>query len=242
MASVSGPGSAENQSSPDSGRTAADATGREETELSLKDDGGLEKLNEQNKTNDQVNSVTNRDDKEDDSLDELERYNREVQGAEADTTLDDLLESNKVSLNDTEIEFTKATVKLVEITKLDATNVNGYNGVSGNAIDTVHDHIIVEHLCTDNEDNGKECNEEIIAAENSRGCLEMPETREETEGSMSPSLMFAMCRYRWEKTIVTQSDGVVFVTLNNKVSYRSIHNNKHDSKSSQHKIWGPLST
>ena len=154
-------------------------------------------------------------------MDELERYNREVQGAEADTTLDDLLESNKVSLNDTEIEFTKTTVKVVEITKLDATNVNGYNGVSGNAIDTVQDHIIVEHLCTDNEDKGKECDEEIIAAESSRGCLEMPETRKETEGSMSPSLMFAMCRYRWEKTIVTQSDGVVFVTLNNKVSYPS---------------------
>ena len=222
MASVSGPGSAENQSSPDSGRTVADATGREETELSLKDDSGLEKLNEHNKTNDHVNSVTSREDREDDSLDELERYNREVQGAEADTTLDDLLKSNKVSLNDTEIEFTKTTVKVVEITKLDATNVNGYNGVSGNAIDTVQDHIIVEHLCTDNEDlSGKECNEEIIAAENSRGCLEMPETREETEGSMSPSLMFAMCRYRWEKTIVTQSDGVVFVTLNNKVSYHS---------------------
>ena len=221
MASVSGPGTAENQSSPDSGRTTADATGREATELSLKGDSGLEKLNEHSKTNEEVNSVTNREDKEDDSLDELERYNREVQGAEADTTLDDLLESNKVTLNDTEIEFTKTTVKVVEITKLDATNVNGYNGVSGNAIETVHDHIIVEHLCTDNEDNVKECNEEIIAAESSRGCLEMPETREETEGSMSPSLMFAMCRYRWEKTIVTQSDGVVFVTLNNKVSYHS---------------------
>lgn len=51
----------------------------------------------------------------------------------------------------------------------------------------------------------------------SQNCLEMPETREETEGCMSPSLMFSVCRYRWEKTIVTQSDSVVFVTLNNKV-------------------------
>ncbi|XP_052244904.1 uncharacterized protein LOC127854035 isoform X3 [Dreissena polymorpha] len=49
----------------------------------------------------------------------------------------------------------------------------------------------------------------------------MPETRDvmdtrEGDGCVSPTLGFASCRYRWEKTIYTQEDKVCFVTLNNR--------------------------
>ncbi|XP_060589378.1 microtubule-associated protein futsch-like isoform X3 [Ruditapes philippinarum] len=46
--------------------------------------------------------------------------------------------------------------------------------------------------------------------------IRMPETRDNMDGCVSPSMMFASCRYRWEKSILTQSPSVVFVTLNNK--------------------------
>ncbi|KAL4232735.1 hypothetical protein ACF0H5_007423 [Mactra antiquata] len=49
--------------------------------------------------------------------------------------------------------------------------------------------------------------------------LKMPGTETESEiveRSISPSLMYASCKYRWEKSIITESRSVVFVTLNKK--------------------------
>lgn len=56
----------------------------------------------------------------------------------------------------------------------------------------------------------------------------MPETRDvvetrEGDGCVSPTLGFATCRYRWEKTIYTQEDKVCFVTLNSRVSGVYLH-------------------
>ncbi|XP_053396642.1 dentin matrix acidic phosphoprotein 1-like [Mercenaria mercenaria] len=61
--------------------------------------------------------------------------------------------------------------------------------------------------------------EEIVELESvkqSNNTLSMPETRDNIDGCVSPSMMFASCRYRWERTILTQAPSVVFVTLNNK--------------------------
>ena len=189
------------------------------------EDKGAIKLIQQTEATENTLTVDNSKQNEDVNLDEEERYNREVQGAEADISLDDLLASNKDNIQDTETDIVPTITEVVEQTiKIDTVKVNVLNGIcdiNGNVNPlepaSVENQIIVEHVCTDNDIKGDE-HKEIIVAE-SQNCLEMPEIREETEGCMSPSLMFAMCRYRWEKTIVTQSDSVVFVTLNNKVKY-----------------------
>ena len=60
----------------------------------------------------------------------------------------------------------------------------------------------------------------VTAVEDLYKDIIMPETREEIDGVVSPSLMFASCRYRWEKAIITQSQNVVFVTINKKVRFQ----------------------
>ena len=53
----------------------------------------------------------------------------------------------------------------------------------------------------------------------------------EVDGCVSPSLMFATCRYRWQKTIIVTADTVIFVTVNNKVGRRHSYKRLNDQNS-----------
>ena len=157
------------------------------------------------------------------------KYNREVLGAETYTSLDDLLLSNKDTLNETETDIIPERVKPVEvnIVKIEYTNVTALQSFSGNeSVASDKTESVKENTTNGDKDQDSSQSENglneklVMLSQDSQDNLKMPETRQETEGSVSPSLMAAMCRYRWEKTIVTQSESVVFVTLNNKVCTR----------------------
>ena len=159
-------------------------------------------------------------------LDTEVKYNREVLGAETSTSLDDLLLSNKDTLVDADTDIIPERIEPVEvkIVKIDCTNVTELHSFSGNDSNTSDKNESSKENTTEDDndqiisqiENGLNENLSMLS-QHSQDTLKMPETRQETEGSVSPSLMTAMCRYRWEKTIVTQSESVVFVTLNNKV-------------------------
>ena len=159
-------------------------------------------------------------------LDVEVKHNREVLGAETYTSLDDLLLSNKDTLNETETDIIPERVKPVEvnIVKIDCTNVtalqsfSGNNSVASDRTETIKERTTKDDKEQDSSQSENGINDKLVMlSQDSQDNLKMPETRQETERSVSPSLMAAMCRYRWEKTIVTQSESVVFVTLNNKV-------------------------
>ena len=159
-------------------------------------------------------------------LDVEVKYNREVLGTETFTSLDDLLLSNKDTLNNIETNIIPETVEPAEvnIVKIDCTKVtelqrfSGSESVNSDINESVNEDTAKNDTEKENSKNGNGLTENLVTT--SQDSLKMPETRQETEGSVSPSLMFALCRYRWAKTIVTQSDRVVFVTLNNKVCFQ----------------------
>ena len=219
----SGPGSSTHQTLSDSERVQEVPTDSEGH--STLNDKQQNNVTEVQKLNGETTSQENEDVQTNDAfnLDAEEQYNREVLGAEPQTSLDDLLISNGACLDNTESGIVHKPADPVEINIVKAENVNGvyrFTERDESISSEVTDISRAESVAKDGVIKGGpiegHASQESIVKE-SQNCLEMPETREETEGCMSPSLMFSVCRYRWEKTIVTQSDSVVFVTLNNKV-------------------------
>lgn len=217
--------SANNESEPGQGENVC--TKSETVEAEILSDQGSNKdtptLDEEiKKTEVRMNNTEAGDlhNNDHDGLDLEVEYNREVLGAETYTSLDDLLHSDKDNLIDKERDIEPKSSGLVEvnIVKIDCTNVDAINRVNSDS-ESVNsetaDTLIEDSNKCDSSSTKNGVNESLVSS--LQDSLKMPETREETEGSMSPSLMFAVCRYRWEKTIVTQSDSVVFVTINNKV-------------------------
>lgn len=85
------------------------------------------------------------------------------------------------------------------------------NEVNGNPLTTEYTTVSYK------SDNSEQMPTESEFAKHVDEYLEMPKTPEGVDRSLSPSLMHASCRYRWERTILTQSLSIVFVTLNKKV-------------------------
>ena len=219
----SGPGSSTDQTLSDSERV--NEVSKDTEEDNTLNDKQQNNITEVQKLNGETTSQENEDVQTNDAvnLDAEEQYNREVLGAEPQTSLDDLLISNGASLDNTESGVVHKQTDPVEINIVKAENVNGVyrfterdQSISSEVTDiSIAESVAKDSVIKGGPVEGYALQESIV--QESQNCLEMPETREETEGCISPSLMFSVCRYRWEKTIVTQSDSVVFVTLNNKV-------------------------